>query len=113
MFCSTKEFDKRWERLGLGDEDRRRLEGAITENPKIGSVIRGTGGLRKMRFAFEGQGKRGSTRVLYVDLIVRDLVYLIGVYAKNEQETLSDEQKQMLKAVVDIIKRESEGNFNE
>lgn len=48
-FIQTSEFAKNWERLGLTDSDLRRLEIEILNNPKIGSVIRGTGKLRKMR----------------------------------------------------------------
>jgi hypothetical protein len=55
--------------MGLNDRDRRRLENEITDNPQIGAVMRGTGGLRKMRFSFEGKGKSGSSRVLYVILL--------------------------------------------
>jgi mRNA-degrading endonuclease RelE of RelBE toxin-antitoxin system len=109
MFCSTDEFDKRWERFGLDNEDRRKLENAIIANPKIGAVIRGTGGLRKMRFAFGGKGKSGSSRILYVDISMSERVYLIGIYAKSEQEALTEEQKQRLKVVVEKIKGESGG----
>lgn len=58
-FIQTDEFVKNWERLGLTDDDMRRLELEILKNPKIGSVIRGTGGLRKLRFSFENKGKAG------------------------------------------------------
>lgn len=44
-----------------------RLENALLEDPKAGSVIKGTGGARKFRFAFEDQGKSGSVRIIYVD----------------------------------------------
>ena len=56
--------------MGLNDEDRRKLENEIANNPSIGKVIRGTGGLRKMRFALGGSGKSGGTRILYVDFVV-------------------------------------------
>lgn len=52
-FILTFEFEKRWKQLEFADEDLRRLELEILRDPKTGAVIRGTGKLRKMRFAHE------------------------------------------------------------
>ena len=46
------------------------LQEELTVNPSKGDVIQGTGGLRKIRFAFENRGKSGSVRVCYVDFVV-------------------------------------------
>ena len=51
----------------MNDADLIRLEEMLIQNPKLGEVIPGTGSARKMRFAFQGRGKRGSARVIYVD----------------------------------------------
>lgn len=51
-FIQTAEFVKCWEQLNLNDDDLRRLEWEILKHPKVGTVIRGTGKLRKMRFAY-------------------------------------------------------------
>jgi hypothetical protein len=73
----------------------------LLQNPKAGKVIRGTKGLRKIRIAFEGQGKRGSGRVAYVDFTVHELVYLITAYPKNEKDDLSkDERNKIAKMIV-------------
>jgi hypothetical protein len=103
-FVMLPEFDKQWEKLGLDDDDLCELQDEIKKNPKLGSVIKGTGGLRKMRFAFEGSGKSGSSRVLYVDLVIAETVMLIGAYAKNMKETLTDEEKNQLKSLVKLLK---------
>ena len=66
-FVMMPEFDRQWQKMGLGDNDLRQLQETLLENPKAGDVIRGTKGLRKIRIAFEGQGKSGSGRVAYVD----------------------------------------------
>lgn len=66
-FIQTLEFEKNWETLGFSDDNLRKLEQEILKHPKTGKVIRGTGKLRKMRFAFEHRGKSGSVRVCYVD----------------------------------------------
>lgn len=59
-FIQTREFTKNWDGLGLDDDDLRRLELQIISDPQIGAVIRGTGKLRKMRFALENGGKSGG-----------------------------------------------------
>ena len=55
-FIQTDEFVKQWALLGFNDDDLRRLELMIMRNPEVGPVMQGTGGLRKMRFAYEGRG---------------------------------------------------------
>ena len=56
--------------MGLDDDNLRNLENEIIKNPKIGKVIQGTGGLRKMRYALENTDKSSGSRVLYVDYVV-------------------------------------------
>ena len=106
LFKSTTIFNKQWSDLGLDDDDQYRLEIEIMNNPNAGKIIRGTGGLRKVRFAIEGKGKSGSIRVLYVDFVIVETVYFIGAYAKSAQESLTDEEKTSLKNMVQQIKRE-------
>ena len=50
----------------------------------------GTGGLRKLRFAFKGKGKSGSARVCYVDFAAFEKDYLIQVFSKDEKPNLTD-----------------------
>lgn len=59
-FIEVPTFTKKWMDLGLTDEDLRQLENTLLENPKIGSAIQGTGGLRKIRIPMENKGKRGG-----------------------------------------------------
>lgn len=113
MFYSTSEFDKQWERMGLGDEDLRRLENEIANNPKVGTAIRGTGSLRKMRFAYKGRGKSGSARVLYVDFVVYERVYLIYAYPKNQQDNISSEERKELRKIIEQAKEELGGQSHE
>jgi hypothetical protein len=109
VFFSTVEFDKQWEYLGLDDEDLRRLENEIANNPKIGVVIRGTGGLRKMRFALEGRGKSGSSRVLYVNFAIHDRVYLVYAYKKNQKDNISPVEREMFRKIIEQTKKELGG----
>ena len=66
-FIILPEFDKNWKSMGLSDEDLRRLENLILQDPEAGALMQGTGGLRKLRFAFENRGKaevRGSVTLI-------------------------------------------------
>ena len=102
-FIQTRLFTRSWAALGFNDEDLRRLENQLLQNPKIGAVIRGTGKMRKMRFAFEGRGKSGSTRVCYVDFEIKETIYLLAVFAKNELENLTKEERNHLNKQIDIL----------
>ena len=102
-FIQTNEFSRNWDDLGLNDDYLRRLEWEILQNPKAGAVIPGTGKLRKLRFAFQGRGKSGSSRVCYVDFVLAETVYLITVYAKNEKDNLSKAECNQIKAMIDLL----------
>ena len=104
-FVMTAAFDKQWKHMGLDDDDLRRLQKAILQNPKAGDVIPGTGRLRKMRFAFEGRGKSGSARVTYVDFLLYQTVYLIYAYSKNEKDNLTQEECRQIKKMIDAIEQ--------
>lgn len=51
-------------------------------------------------------GKRGGARFIYVDIEIKECIYLLNVYAKNEQTDLSDKEKKMLKKLIDVLKEE-------
>ena len=59
LFIIMPEFERQWNRMGLNDNDLKRLQYELLDNPKAGNIMQGTGGLRKVRFAFENQGKAG------------------------------------------------------
>ncbi|WP_411843740.1 hypothetical protein [Salinicoccus sp. HZC-1] len=69
-FIYTNEFEKRMNQHKFSKIDERNLERDILNDPKVGAVIQGTGGLRKFRFSKEGanKGKSGSFRIFYLDL---------------------------------------------
>lgn len=99
-------FTKKWKELGLDDEDLRLLENILLDNPKAGKAIQGTGGLRKIRIPLEYIGKRGGGRVLYVDVEMKESIYFVNVYTKNEKDDLTEDEKKALKAVVKILQEE-------
>ena len=98
-------FDKQWRDMGLDDIDLQNLQAQLLKNPQIGSVIRGKGKLRKMRFAFPGKGKSGSSRVLYVDFVVAETIYLIFAYPKNEKDNLTAEERNNIKKLIERLEQ--------
>jgi len=106
-FIETNLFTKRVIQLGLENE-LHDLQGELLANPTAGDTDAGTGGLRKirMRATRRAKGKRGGARAHYLYLAAHGVIYLLFVYGKDEQSTLSRNQKRQLKAMVESIKRE-------
>lgn len=95
-------FETKWRRAGLGDEDLQALEQAIVARPERGDVVRGAGGLRKVRFAppSSRRGKTGATRVCYVAYPEYGLVYLVTFFEKKEQANLTPAERNAIKALL-------------
>ena len=94
-FVELDEFRDDWKRLGLDDDDLWTLQMLIMCDPKGPPVIRGTGGLRKVRFAPEGwgTGKRSAARVCYVYFADHWTVLLVAAYGKTEKDDLTNAEK--------------------
>lgn len=103
-FIMTPEFDKQWKAIGLTDNELKALQEELTIIPTKGDIIQGTGGLRKIRVAFDNRGKSGSARVCYVDFAAFEKIYLITAYTKNEKENLSKEERKSIKLLVEVLK---------
>jgi hypothetical protein len=84
----------------LGDESYRHLQVALMLRPEQGPVIPGAGGLRKVRWARPGGGKRGGVRVIYYWAPREALFYMLFCYAKNEQGDLTPSQAKALGRLV-------------
>jgi hypothetical protein len=69
------------------------LETEIATNSKAGDVIKGLKGVRKIRFAMGGKGKRGGGRCIYLALTIEDTIYLLLAYGKSKQTDLSQKQR--------------------
>lgn len=108
-FVMLSTFEKQWEKIGLNDNDLSRLQQQILQDPKAGDVIQGTGGLRKIRFAFENRGKSGSARVVYVDFAVDKEIFLFGAYAKNEKTNLTKAECNEIKKLIENLKKTLRG----
>lgn len=106
-FVETTAFTRRITDQGL-EEDLRELQQELLRNPEKGSLDPGTGGLRKvrMRIRSTGKGKSGGARVHYLYLPNDRMIYLIFLYSKGEQATLTPEQKKQLRSVAEAFKKE-------
>jgi len=83
----------------LDDSDYRRFQVFLAAKPETGDVIRGSGGLRKIRWSAQGRGKRGGMRIIYY-LLEEDEIYLLLAYPKNKQEDLTNDQLRVLRTLV-------------
>ena len=88
----------------IDDDEFRRLQNFLLLNPYAGEVIQGTSGLRKLRWSLNNKGKRGGIRTIYLYLDKKDHIHLITLYEKNETTDLTNEQKKILKGIVEEIK---------
>ena len=87
-------------RAAIDDESYRALQIALMLRPEQGAVIKGSNGLRKVRWARAGAGKRGGIRVIYFWDAKGSSFYMLYVYAKNEQGDLTAAQLRLLSALV-------------
>lgn len=85
----------------LSDDEYRLLQNDLVARPDLGSVMRGTGGLRKVRWRGSGRGKRGGIRVIYYWHVVSDRLLMLLAYPKSERDDLTADQRAALKKVVE------------
>lgn len=74
----------------LADDDYAALQKHIMENPKSGPVIRGSGGIRKVRWALPGMGKSGGVRVIYYWLESQAQIFMLTIYGKSEKANIDN-----------------------
>lgn len=112
IFIEAPTFTTAWHRLGLSDDVLSELENDIIQDPdNVGDLIVGTHGARKIRLKVERRSKSRSGRVIYVSFVNTDRVYLMTVYMKKDKTTLSEEDKSVLRHLVDAFKAEERKNI--
>lgn len=105
-FREMASFSKKWKDMGLNDDDLLVLQELLLRDPKIGDVIPGASGIRKIRIPIEGIGKRSGGRVIYIDIEIKEAIYLLDVYAKNEKTDLTEREKKLLSKLIERLKEE-------
>ena len=84
----------------LSEEEYRRFQSELAANPSIGSLIRGGGGIRKIRVAVGSRGKSGGARVIYYWAVRKDVLLLLYAYPKNVAANLTPKQTAQLARAV-------------
>ena len=101
--AETPTFSRQAEQL-FSDDEKQELIAFLAGNPLAGDVIPGTGGVRKVRFAASGRGKRGGARVIYYFLDESVPLYALLVYPKNARSDMTADEKRAAFALVEAIK---------
>jgi mRNA-degrading endonuclease RelE of RelBE toxin-antitoxin system len=86
----------------LTDEEYGALQESLMRNPDVGPVIPGSGGIRKIRWAAQGRGKRGGYRIIYYVRRTHGVIWMLTMYPKNVAENIPTHVlKQIRKEVED------------
>jgi hypothetical protein len=95
----TSTFTKQITTL-LTDEEYGLFQSRLAANPRLGALIKGGGGIRKIRVTVRSHGKRGGVRVIYYWAVRRDLILFLYAYPKNESADLTPKQVAQLAKIV-------------
>ena len=101
QFVRTNRYLKDIRRIGASSNEMSTLEGTIVADPEAGKVIRGLGGVRKIRFGIGNRGKSGGGRAIYFLMLADDIAVMLTAYAKSEKEELSPQDR---KAILNALK---------
>lgn len=101
VFVETPTFTRRVIHL-LEDDSYAKLQMHLAKYPDAGDLIRRSGGIRKIRWAGSGRGKRGGLRVIYYWWVSKDRISMLLVYPKSEQDDLSAEQVKLLRQTLGV-----------
>jgi len=112
-FIESKGFTD-WVTQHLPDETFEKLQQELMHDPNKGTVMRGCGGLRKIRIEDpkRGKGKRGGARVIYLYVAEAKWFYMLDIYDKHEQENLSAGEKKLLSKFATEFKLEAKAALN-
>ena len=99
-FVETKLFTRLVQEY-LTDDEYSQLQQAIIANPEVGSLIPGSGGVRKMRWGVAGRGKRGGLRMIYFLRTRHGQIWMLTLYAKNVAENISARVLKQIKDEID------------
>lgn len=99
----TASFLRRAAEAGMTDLERFELVNLLAENPAMGDLIKGTGGVRKVRFARKGAGKSGGYRVITFYHSETLPVFLLTVYAKGAKVNLTQAERNGLAKLTTLL----------
>lgn len=85
----------------LADAEYAELQLDLVDRPDRGSIIEGSGGIRKLRLGVAGRGKSGGVRVIYYWQVARDTILMLEIYRKNEKADLSKDEVKRLRRIIE------------
>ena len=85
----------------LSDEEYAGLQESLARHPESGGVVPGSGGVRKVRWGRPGQGKRGGVRVVYYARFREGVIWMLTIYAKNEEASIPAQVLRKIKEEID------------
>jgi len=85
----------------LSDDEYASLQKTLVANPQAGTLIPGSGGVRKIRWAVRGRGKRGGVRVIYYAKIREGVIWMLTIYPKNVAENIPAHVLRKIKEEID------------
>lgn len=100
--AEVPEFIRRADKL-LSVDERRDLVSFLAAHPRAGVLMEGTGGVRKLRWGRQARGKSGGVRVIYYFHSEAIPLYLLTLFAKNEQANLTHAERNELAGLVDAL----------
>ena len=103
LISETKHFAKLFDKI-VGKADRAKLHKYLTSDPQSGVVIKGSGGIRKLRWARVGRGKSGGIHIIYYFYSEGSVLYLLTLFAKSEKDNLSKKDINELAKITAMIK---------
>ena len=98
-FIETPTFTRMVKEL-LSDDEYRELQNTLVEDPARGDLIKGGGGIRKLRHAAQGRGKSGGVRVIYYWVKDDHQIFMLVVYPKTKKDNLTDKETAILREYV-------------
>jgi hypothetical protein len=109
VFIESRAFTQRLRQLAgtSADEVLFRIQDELLRNPERGRLVQGTGGVRKARTGNPGRqkGTRGGFRYFFLHLERRQHIHLLALLDKGEQEDLSQNERKVLRTLVDEIRK--------
>jgi len=100
LFVEAIPFSRKWPNY-LTEDELRKFQNYLLETPDAGEIVKGAGGIRKVRWNVAGGGKRGGLRIIYYWKTSLDQIYLLTIYRKNELADLTSADYKLLKQAVE------------
>ena len=100
-FVETKLFTRLFSEY-LTDDEYANLQALLAQTPTSGALVPGSGGVRKLRWSQPGRGKRAGIRVIYYVKAQEEIIWMLTIYAKNEEQNIPAHVLRKIKEEIDV-----------